>query len=240
MDKISKNIIRLYAQFTPNTEVSLTKEQMHHLSVRRFNEKRHSLVVFCEAYGDWTCEWIHKNMVRPITQYKEPRPILRRHFAFGIPKSQTLSFLLEKGVELGVSDFYPLQTDHSQTYVLNEKRFSTVMMDALEQCERHHLPRIHPVTSLREFLSLDTTENTLCAMERTTTSMTQDLFKKAGGILIGPEGGWSDREKEWLTKKTNVFSLGNAILRMETAAIVSLGLLEVFSGTHVFVHESCV
>jgi 16S rRNA (uracil1498-N3)-methyltransferase len=232
MDKISKNIIRLYVKFTPNAEVTLTKEQMHHLSVRRFNEKRHSLVLFCEEYGDWTCEWTQKNIVRPITQYKEPCPLLKRHFAFGIPKSQTLAFLIEKGVELGISDFYPLQTDHSQTYTLNEKRFSHIMIDALEQCERHHLPRIHPVTSLTDFLALDTAAHTLCAMERMEGSFsvtTQDLFAKASGILIGPEGGWSDREKQCLTKKTTIFSLGTSILRTETAAIVSLGLLEVFS-----------
>jgi 16S rRNA (uracil1498-N3)-methyltransferase len=144
-----------------------------------------------------------------------------------VTKKDTFEWTLQKGTELGVSKFIPLITDR----VIKRpdsvsKRWLDIIREASEQSGRRTLPSILEPMSLTAAISA-------------TNQCTQILLSETGGkswpklhsstcaaIFIGPEGGFSDKEIQLAeTKKLHLVTLGNLVLRAETAAIVGVTLL---------------
>lgn len=132
-----------------------------------------------------------------------------------------MAYLLEKITELGVTDYYPIQTDHTAFPLGKISRIERIFIEAAEQCERLTLPRLHPIQPLESILN---DAPILWAYERSSYS-----FEKTSSrfLLIGPEGGFSEREIHLLKNHSNVqeVSLGSSILRAETAAMGGLFLM---------------
>lgn len=162
-------------------------------------------------------------------------------------KPEKLEFIIQKAVEIGVSVVRLFESDFSQMkHHLREERLRKILIEAAEQSERAVVPELIIGGPLKKFLegAADSeAENIFVAMERlakvaapeTADSRSVEGKKdnpfsgsdKSVGIcvLIGPEGGFSDQEKKLMAGRSlKTFSLGKRILRMETAAIVSLGL----------------
>jgi len=159
-----------------------------------------------------------------------------------------LSFILQKAVELGVRKIFLVESDFSRmNQKLREDRLLRIVTEAAEQSERAVLPEIVTGHNLTKFLETqaqlpekkqiyaaverlneDSRENSLDRDSRN-KSGTFDFFEKADVsngvmVLVGPEGGFSEAEKKLISEQCKGFSLGKRILRMETAAIVALGL----------------
>ena len=136
-------------------------------------------------------------------------------------KKDRFSMMIEKAVELGVSDIYPFTSDRTQISKVNIEKTKKQIIEASEQCERMDIPNLHDVQPLP---SLGIVKPTYCALER----QNNDVFHPAScgdiGVIIGPEGGWSDRDIEILNDTPSIIktSLGDTILRAETAAIFML------------------
>lgn len=149
-------------------------------------------------------------------------------------KPDKLELILQKAVELGAAAVTLVEGDFSRMkHNLRADRLEKIMTEAAEQSERAIVPELMQKGKLRTYLEGlgdDEKARTLVAMERDAgTKSLQELVagkKSANGItiLIGPEGGFSPEEKA-LIEKLHLprFTLGKRILRMETAAIVSLG-----------------
>jgi 16S rRNA (uracil1498-N3)-methyltransferase len=152
-------------------------------------------------------------------------------------KPDKLEFILQKAVELGASRIILLEGDFSQMkHNLRNDRLEKIMTEAAEQCERALIPQLLIAGKLKNYLKGLTHQelkNIYVAMERdlpgqereAAMTLFQGLSSAADiSILIGPEGGFSDEEKTIITDSgIKCFSLGSRILRMETAAILSLG-----------------
>lgn len=152
-------------------------------------------------------------------------------------KPEKLEFILQKAVELGVQKVILVQGEFSQfKHSVREERLQKILMEASEQSERARVPELAIEGKFKDFLeSVSSQERSLIwvAMER--SSHTNDSTKKQKSlqevsgdtsVLIGPEGGFSNDEKKFIDDLgLKTFSLGRRILRMETAAIVSLGLI---------------
>ena len=146
-----------------------------------------------------------------------------------LKKTQT-DFVIQKATELGVTEICPVTTEHSNTSKIRTDRWRTTVIEASEQCERLTIPGISQLTNLRTALRNFPSSGTLnVALERTNGKLDECKFDNAHpcGLLIGPEGGFSEEEREYLIQNDRIqtFSLGENILRAETAAIVGLGLL---------------
>jgi len=150
-----------------------------------------------------------------------------------------LSFILQKSVELGVKKFILVDSDNSRmAQKLRPDRLERIMTEAAEQSERAVLPHIEMSHNLKAFLEMQTTlpkkMQIYAAVERMeregNESMNRfEIFEKmdvnnGAIVLIGPEGGFSDEEKQLIQKTCQSFSLGKRVLRMETAALLALGL----------------
>lgn len=142
-------------------------------------------------------------------------------------KPDKLSMILQKAVELGVSQVTLVEGDFSQMkHSLREERLHKVMAEAAEQSERPIVPQLMVSGGLKNYLRSLNGKPLFVAMERSESARLSELLNgKDGAILVGPEGGFSDEEKA-LIEELHVpcFTLGKRILRMETAAIVALGI----------------
>jgi 16S rRNA (uracil1498-N3)-methyltransferase len=143
-------------------------------------------------------------------------------------KLEKLEYILQKWVEVGIRKFVFFRSDFSQKLILTEskqKRLTTIAREALEQCGGIVMPEIEfrdqitnyqlPITNL----VLDTTGKSLKISE---VSRNQDI-----SIWVGPEGGWSEKEREKMKENGFLFArFWERVLRTETAGlVVSFALL---------------
>jgi 16S rRNA (uracil1498-N3)-methyltransferase len=159
---------------------------------------------------------------------------------FSPVKRSGINFITEKATELGVTKLLPVLTDYTNTDRVNIGRLNTIAIEAAEQCRRLTVPDITQPKLLNEVLDewdpvrrLLVMDETLATMEGgTEEALRMSAFKAKGhivpcdAILIGPEGGFSEAELDKLGKQSFVkkITLGQRLLRSETAAAVALGL----------------
>lgn len=138
--------------------------------------------------------------------------------------------VMEKATELGVRAVYPVFTDNCALKVNKQEKWRKVMYEASKQCERAKIPTCFEPINFDELLKKDF-EKIIVFAERSTEKslkqyLTENPIKKNEKILviIGPEGGFSQKEFEYF-KNHNLplISLGDLILKAETAVIVALG-----------------
>ena len=142
--------------------------------------------------------------------------------------------IMEKATELGVRAVYPIITDNCalNKTVLEKKheKWQKVMYEASKQCERAKVPTCFKPTTLEKVLENDFDKILVLAERSTEISFKEFLranpIKKGEKVLtiIGPEGGFSQAEFNFFrSKNLPLISLGDLILKAETAVIVTLG-----------------
>ncbi len=163
---------------------------------------------------------------RLFPQKAAPRKL---HLLFSPIKKERMDFLIEKAVELNVTDIHPVLTLHSDIRKLNSDRMRLQIIEAAEQCERLDIPTLHPAEDMFKKLGAwNASVSMLAALERFDAKPIHECACDTEcGILIGPSGGFSEDEKQKLAKLAYVtpVSLGKNILRAETAAIAALSVI---------------
>ena len=156
---------------------------------------------------------------------KQPADSFARLLYFAPIKKIPLSWMIEKAVELGVTDLHPVLTQNTQNSHLKTERVEQQIIEASEQCERLNIPVLHPIIKL-ENLKMPSFPLLAC-LERQTGQSLLDIDKNQNlAVLIGPEGGFSAQEIESIQHLEAVsICLGDRILRAETAAIKALSLI---------------
>lgn len=177
-----------------------------------------------------------KNLQIKLQRQTRAQPAATRavHLVFAPIKKARQDLMVEKAVELGVDIFHPILTDHGDVRDLNAERMGLQMIEAAEQSERLTIPRVMPIKPLREVLHNWPKDLTIIAgVERVDAPPLyahSAMIKDAPSIaaLIGPVGGWSEAEKNWLMQSPVVtgVNLGDEILRSETAAIATLSYIK--------------
>lgn len=172
--------------------------------------------------------------------------------AFALVKNVRIDFLAAKATELGVANFQPLISDHSVVDKLNFERFFANVKEACEQCGRNDFPQILPLRKLEEitvkasaingskqkiFVFCDESGNGESAkilLPKIATNYAIDLASATHElvVIIGPEGGFSNKEFEKFRQIKDCFamSLGPRIMRADTAIIAALTLVQEFLG----------
>jgi 16S rRNA (uracil1498-N3)-methyltransferase len=151
-------------------------------------------------------------------------------------KKARLEIMLEKAVELGVTDIHFVMTQNTENRNSNMDKIKAQIIEACEQCERDTIPQLHPPVSFAQFLTQKTNDPIYACLERAPEiphlSTVPPSDHKA--VLIGPEGGFTQSEIAALKENPSIreVSLGNTILRAETAAIVALALLSAGENQH--------
>lgn len=160
----------------------------------------------------------------------------------GIAGGDKMDWIIEKAVELGVTHIIPTQTVRS-IVKLDAKRaqkrlehWEAILIAACEQSERSVLPTISPVQSFEESFSDKSINATLQILLSPRGSMSLvSIAKRSPGqgmtLLVGPEGGLNDQEEHLAVQKGFLSAtLGERILRTETAAIVAMSAVHTLWG----------
>lgn len=162
-----------------------------------------------------------------LTQGERIQPAkIRKVLALGtIKKRDRLEFAIEKAVELDASEICLFDADHSERSRLNEDRLQTLIISAFKQSNRAFMPSLTILGSLDEVYKNYKGYTFLMAHERTpTTEQPKALQADNNVLLVGPEGGFSQREIELQTncEQGAFVSLGSHRLRAETAVAAFL------------------
>ncbi|MDE8342562.1 MAG: 16S rRNA (uracil(1498)-N(3))-methyltransferase [Acidocella sp.] len=149
--------------------------------------------------------------------------------AFALLKRGPTELIVQKATELGVARLQPLFTTRTNADRINLARLTAIATEAAEQSERLTVPTLLPPCALGVVLGTWPPDRPLVAcLERATDIPFTRGLSGATGILIGPEGGFTDAELDAVRGHPFVrpATLGPRVLRAETAAIVALALLQ--------------
>ncbi len=160
------------------------------------------------------------------------------HLGLGIAKGERMDFALQKATELGVAAITPLFTERvvvrldAKRLAKRMEHWQGVTVAACEQSGRNRLPRLHPAVPLDDWL---VTRDEACRLflDPRADRTLPDLARPSGAVAlaIGPEGGFSERERSRVSEHdfTGV-RLGPRVLRTETAALTALAAVQVLWG----------
>lgn len=166
----------------------------------------------------------------------EDKSSLHIHLLQGLSKSDKMDWVIQKAVELGVTEITPLITEYCAVKYQEKKlaHWQSIIISSAEQCGRNCLPILHEPQLFHAYFS-SVEKKASCRLifdPRAQTSLTgiqpQSNFYE---IMIGPEGGFSEAEIHLAKSKgMYVVKLGQAVLRTETAAIAAVTALQVLHG----------
>ena len=147
--------------------------------------------------------------------------------AFTPIKLNYLNLMIQKATELGVTKFMPIITERTIVRKINEKRIKKIIIEASEQSNRLNLPVLDKLKNLDEFIK-ENVETTVIFGDLNSNNKKINIRKSDPiCILIGPEGDFSFKERENISKLKKVIPLNinQNILRSETAAISMISII---------------
>lgn len=168
---------------------------------------------------------------------------IKIHLFQGLPKSDKMELIIQKAVELGVEEITPVEMNRCVVKIEEKKkkskkeRWQSIAESAAKQSKRVVIPKVNDIISYKQFLEKSKELSVLLVPYENKNGMkaTKEALKeiKSGdtvGIIIGPEGGFDEKEIDLVTEKNGkTISLGSRILRTETAAIASVTMCMLYA-----------
>ena len=225
--------IRLFFSNTLSADTTdrLDKSQSHYL-VKVMRIKESEVFSIFNQNGEWEAKVlkISKGIVefKTIKQLRKKESSKELWLAFSPIKSNYQNFMIQKATELGVTKFLPIIFDRTVVRKINNERLQKIVIEASEQSNRLNVPEIEKAQNLKNFLNAN-------SMDLIFTDLNSDnkkidklkLTDKPICIIIGPEGDFSEAEREEILSFKGVQSLkiNENILRSETAVISAISII---------------
>ena len=209
----------------------LDKSQSHYLSkVMRIKENEFFSIF--NSSGEWEAKILNisKNLVRfKITkQLRKKENFKELWLAFSPIKSNYFNFMIQKATELGVTKFLPVILDRTIIRKINKERLEKIIIEATEQSNRIQIPKIEDPQSLNSFLNKYDVDLIFTDINSNNPKLNlKKLSKKPVCILVGPEGDFSESEREEILsyKGVQAIKISDNILRSETAVISAISII---------------
>ena len=212
----------------------LSEKQSHYTKNVMRLKAGDKISLFNSQDGEWDAKILDQGKI--FTEFKVEklsRPLSNEKdicLAFSPIKKVPQDLMIQKTTELGIQKFIPLLCKRSVVREINIKRAEKIITEACEQSNRVTVPKIQVLQSLDEFVKNFPNDGKIvfCDINSDTKDLKDKLPKKKPiCILIGPEGDFSEEEREFIINNKNVISitLAKNILRAETAAIASTTIL---------------
>jgi 16S rRNA (uracil1498-N3)-methyltransferase len=217
----------------PGNSVPLDQGQANYL----FNVMRLGLgaqiLLFNSRDGEFLAEVAdagkRRGLLRVVAQTRplQMPPDLWLLFA-PIKKART-DFIVEKAAEMGAARICPVQTEYTNADRIRQDKLQAHAMEAAEQCGGTFVPPVDPLAKLGAVLDTWPEDRQLMFCDEARVGPAETLAEASGdkwAILIGPEGGFSPKERDRLMAlpQAKPTSLGPRILRADTAAVAALTL----------------
>jgi 16S rRNA (uracil1498-N3)-methyltransferase len=225
--------IRLFFQksLSINLKDKLDKSQSHYISkVMRIKESE--VFSLFNSNGEWEAKIL--NISKSLVEFNITKQLRQKEYpkelwlAFSPIKSNYFNFMIQKATELGVTKFLPIIFDRTVVRKINKERLEKVIIEAAEQSNRINVPSIEEPKSLKKFL--DDKKMDLIFTDLNSKTNKLDLKKLTNNpscIIVGPEGDFSETEREEILSYNGVQSIkiNENILRSETAVISALSIV---------------
>jgi 16S rRNA (uracil1498-N3)-methyltransferase len=159
-----------------------------------------------------------------VTDLQRVLPKKDVYLLWSLLKKDKNDWVLQKGTELGVSHFMPLLAERSEKTGFNLERAEKIVIEAAEQCGRSDIPNVREPMHVETAIKQLNNKAVLYICEQDSNDQLEAADRV--GVLIGPEGGWSDNEKA-LFKELELrhLALHDLTLRAETATLAAVTLL---------------
>ena len=245
LDLSYKAKIRLYfpGKLSVKHAVQLENKQVHYLTNVMRKKKDDTVLLFNSVDGEYLAKisQIYKKYIS-LTIVKKIRDLeaeIDLWILFAPVKKSPTEHIIQKSTELGVSKIFPIITDRTITKKINLKRMQDIAIEASEQCERITIPEIFDLKKIKELIESWDKKRIILYGDETIRKRDEIKFdfqklhsKPLGAILIGPEGGFSNDEANYLRQKSFIkpINLGPRILKSDTAVISTLVLWHCLNG----------
>ena len=183
-------------------------------------------------------EWLAKinNVSKGLVEFsvqkqlRQKENIIEVWLAFSPIKSNYSNFMIQKATELGITRFIPIIFNRTIVRKINFERLEKIIIEATEQSNRINIPILEKTQNLESFLKKNERKINLIFTDLNTKNKKIELnknSKKPLCIIIGPEGDFSENERQAILdfEGVNPVKINQNILRAETAAISSISIL---------------
>ena len=216
-----------------NLTAKLDKSQSHYVNKVMRIKVNETFSLF-NSGGEWEAKV--KEITKGIVEFIVTKQLRHREnskeiwLAFSPIKSNYFNFMIQKATELGVTKFLPIIFDRTVVRKINKDRLQKIIIEASEQSNRINVPLIEKPQNLKKFLSENKDKIDLIFTDLNTQNKNLDvkkLSKKPVCLVIGPEGDFSETEREEILSFDGVIpiKINENILRAETAAISAISII---------------
>jgi 16S rRNA (uracil1498-N3)-methyltransferase len=225
--------IRLFFSNTLSADTidRLDKSQSHYLAkVMRIKESE--VFSIFNQNGEWEAKVL--KISKGIVEFKTVKQLRKKEsskelwLAFSPIKSNYQNFMIQKATELGVTKFLPIIFDRTVVRKINNERLEKIVIEASEQSNRLNVPEIEKSQNLKNFLNSNSMDLIFTDLNSDNKKIEKSkLTDKPICIIIGPEGDFSEAEREEILSFKGVQSLkiNENILRSETAVISAISII---------------
>ena len=209
----------------------LDKSQSHYL-IKVMRIKKSEVFSIFNQNGEWEAKVlkISKGIIEfnIVKQLKKKEISKELWLAFSPIKSNYQNFMIQKATELGVTRFLPIIFDRTVVRKINIERLEKIIIEATEQSNRLNLPKIDKAQNLKNFLNSNSMDLIFTDLNSDNKKIDKSkLTDKPICIIIGPEGDFSESEKEKILsfKGVQALRINENILRSETAVISAISII---------------
>ena len=225
--------IRLFFSNTLSAKMTdrLDKSQSHYLT-KVMRVKENEVFSIFNQNGEWEAKVL--KISKGIVEFKTVKQLRKKEsskelwLAFSPIKSNYQNFMIQKATELGVTKFLPIIFDRTVVRKINNERLEKIVIEASEQSNRLKVPEIEKAQNLKNFLNSNSMDLIFTDLNSDNKKIDKSkLTDKPICIIIGPEGDFSEAEREEILSFKGVQSLkiNENILRSETAVISAISIL---------------
>ncbi|MCV2883482.1 16S rRNA (uracil(1498)-N(3))-methyltransferase [Aestuariibacter sp. AA17] len=224
-------------------EVVLTADASNHLSnVLRLKEN-HPLILFNGDNNEYSATLIRADKRKAVARVDAKLSLsvespLTIHLGQGVSRGDRMDLVMQKAVELGVSEITPLLTERCGVKLSEDRwqkkhqQWQKMIISACEQCGRNTLPVLNMPTPFSSWIGQSTSQMRLTLQPKSEHGIRHLSIPQEGvRLLIGPEGGFSENEVYATTEAGfQTVKMGPRVLRTETAAIAAISALQAMYG----------
>lgn len=234
---------RLFADhpLAVDATISLPLEAAHYLQHVLRLKTGDNILIFNGSEGEWLAEITiisKKQTSLSLLEQLRPQPEAPNlHYCFAPLKVGRLDYMIQKAVEMGASVLQPVLTQHCQMPKINTERMRSNAQEAAEQCGILTLPECRDIVRFDRFIDQwDHSRKLIFCDEahnkNNPIEILQSIKDAPVGLLVGPEGGFSEEERQILRSLPFVVTipLGPRILRADTAAVAAMAIIQATIG----------
>jgi 16S rRNA (uracil1498-N3)-methyltransferase len=225
----------------PGAQFSLSPDAAQHVGKALRLKTGDTIVLFDGRGGEYDAVLTRMDRDRvdvKVGAFREVdrEPPLRIGLVQGLPEADKMDWIIQKAVELGVAWVQPIVCDRSvvrlsaERAARREAHWRRVAISACEQSGRDIVPEVRPTLAYQNWIAAPSDQPRLMLHPDSPPLTARGAPAQAFELVVGPEGGFSDRELDLASTRLERVSLGPRVLRTETAPLAALAAIQALWG----------